>query len=308
MAVACLGELIVDLIAEKSDRALHQNEYFHMMVGGAPANVAIGLHHHGVPVRLISRVGEDSPGHFLVRYLEAKGISTRFIQRDPFHRTRIALVGRRSSGARYFEFHNLQSADQFLEVSPLLLEAIKGIRIFHFGGVAFLGETTALTTLHLLQQLPPATIITFDPNVRLSLSRNAEQQRLALQKALEYVHLLKCSEEDWNALFSLEEQRQMLADPTKIIIITRGAMPTELCIAGHCLQVPVERVPAIDTTGAGDAFMAALLAKLYRERKDSALKEVPIAEWKKWIAFAHSWGSRCVQFKGGVGCYDVQGE
>ncbi len=304
MSVVCLGELIVDLFVEDHTASLDKAVHFKRFPGGAPANVAVGLHHHGVPVTLISRVGNDASGDFLIHFLKAKGLSTEGISRDARHRTKIALVGRDAKGDRFFEFHNMKSADQYISITDIPKNIWDSVRIFHIGGVALLGETTALTTIHLLQTLPEDIVVSFDPNIRLELVGNAEIVRMRLQKMLEYVDILKCSDVDFAALFGRKEARNFLENPEKITLLSRGAASTYVHCCGTRVEVPVAPVQAVDTTGAGDAFMAALLARVHAWLQEHSLRDATLEEWKQWVEWANSWGTRCVQVQGALGCYE----
>jgi len=278
--------------------------HFKRFPGGAPANVAVGLHYHGVPVTLISRVGNDASGDFLLHFLKTKGLTTEGISRDRRHRTKIAMVGRDANGDRFFEFHNVKSADQYISVSDIPKNIWDSVRIFHIGGVALLGEMTALTTIHLLQHLPEGIVVSFDPNIRLELVGNAEIVRMRLQKMLQYVNILKCSEEDFTTLFGTREAREVLENPDKITLLSRGAASTHVYCCGARMEVPVTPVQAVDTTGAGDAFMAALLARVHEWLQEHSLRDATLEEWKEWVEWANFWGTRCVQVEGALGCYE----
>ncbi len=304
MSVVCMGEFIVDLFAEDKAGSLAEAVRFRKFPGGAPANVAIGLHYHGVPVILVSRVGNDSMGEFLLNFLKARGMTTRGISRDNRYRTKIALVGRNAVGDRFFEFHNLKSADQNISLHDIPPDIWQDIRIFHLGGVALLGETTALTTLSLLQHLPANVTVTFDPNIRLDLVKDSHRVRMRLHKVLEYVDVLKCSEVDWKLLFTEPERTAFLTNSDKITIISRGSASTIIHLRGRRFEIPVQAVTAVDTTGAGDAFMAALLARMHHWLADHSLNQAEMNQWEEWIRWANSWGARCVQFQGALGCYE----
>ncbi len=301
MAVVCLGELIVDMVAEEVAPDLASVQRFRRLPGGAPANVAVGLAHHGVAVSLVSRVGKDSHGAFLLDYLKQQGIGVDGITQDPVYRTKIALVGRTPEGDRFFEFHNLQSADQHIRPQDVPMAAIRQAAVFHFGGVALLGETTALTTIHLLQQLPPQTVVTFDPNIRLDLIPHRETVLLRLHKVLEYVHVLKCSAADYAMLFS-----ETPPPDIPVIIVTNGPRPTRLQVGNQQETIAPPAVSVVDATGAGDAFMAALLARLDAWMAQWPFSAIPFDLWQQWVEWANEWGARCVQTMGAVSCYGAR--
>jgi fructokinase len=303
MSVICFGELIIDFTSREAGKPLWQVERFQKNVGGAPANVAIGLHHHRVPVRLWSRVGDDSFGKFLVDRLNSYGISTQGVVQDIEHPTKLAFVGLDKKGERHFEFHNQNSAEGFMQASDYALDEMMRARIFHFGGVALLGDTTANTLMELLRLAKQRNVlISFDPNIRMDLVKNPEVIFGRLNEILNFADILKLSKDDWTHFFPNKSAEDILGKGIALLVLTEGAKGVRLKTEKIDVFVPVRKVKAVDTTGAGDAFTAAFLSKIIHSKTDN-LKNVSADQLREWGEFANHWASNIVQYPGAVTGY-----
>jgi len=303
MSVICFGELIIDFTSMEASKELWQAERFQKNVGGAPANVAIGLHYHGVPVELWSRVGNDSFGKFLICQINRSGISTKNIIQDSGHPTKLAFVGVEKNGERYFEFHNLNSAERYMEIEDFDLGMLNKIRLFHFGGVALLGEVTSNTLMQILKIVKKNNaLVSFDPNIRIDLLHDKDAVFKRLKDVLAHVDILKLSKEDWSYFFPGKSRHEILRENISLLILTEGAKGVRLLTEKQEVSVPAEDVRAVDTTGAGDAFTAAFLSKLIQASVDSP-ENVSSDRLNEWGRFANHWAGKVIQYRGAVTAY-----
>lgn len=284
-------------------KPLWQVERFQKNVGGAPANVAIGLHHHSIAVDLWSKVGNDSFGKFLIERLNHLGISTQNIAIDHRHPTKLALVSVDNLGERHFEFHNLKSAERYMRVEDFDLAQLKQARIFHFGGVALLGETTASTLMQILKRVKEnGTLVSFDPNFRIDLLPDPNAILARLDEVLAYVDILKLSQEDRSRLFPDIYPHDILKQGISLLIFTEGAGGARFFTEQEEVTVTAGKIQAVDTTGAGDAFSAAFLSKLINQPADS-LKDLSADQLNEWGRFANHWARRIILYPGAVTGY-----
>lgn len=303
MSIICFGELIVDFMSMEAGRPLWQVERFQKNVGGAPANVAIGLHHHSIVVDLWSKVGMDSFGKFLIEQLNHIGISTQNIVEDSHHPTKLAFVNVDNFGERHFEFHNLNSAERYMRLEDFDLAQLKEARIFHFGGVALLGETTANTLMQILKMVKKnGTLISFDPNFRIDLLPDPNVILARLDEVLAYINILKLSQEDRAQLFPDSSPSDILRKGISLLIFTEGAGGARFFTKREEVTVPAEKIKVVDTTGAGDAFSAAFLSRLFYDPVDS-LKDISPDQLREWGRFSNHWAGRIIQYPGAVNAY-----
>ena len=305
MHVICLGELIIDFTSLEPEKPLWKVGKFQKNVGGAPANVAVGLHHHSVDVSLWSQVGNDSFGEFLIEKIRQIGVDTSGILIDKNHSTKLAFVGLDRGGDRYFEFHNAKnSAEQYIAFEKLPLSAFDHARVFHFGGVALLGDVTWETTRKVLKIAKTNDcIVSFDPNIRIDLMKNPDEILARFRGALKYVDILKLSEADQSQFFSGQPPGDILAAGPSLLMITVGEKGAHFYTHSQSVGVPAKPVNAVDTTGAGDAFLAAFLAKFVRvsgQTRPDALSREQLETWGK---FAGEWAGKIVARRGAIAGY-----
>ncbi|WP_297435871.1 carbohydrate kinase [Thermococcus sp.] len=256
--IASIGEVLIDFIALQEGK-LKDVKSFEKHPGGAPANVAVGLSRLGVESALVSKVGDDPFGDFLIERLTDEGVKT-FIPRDPERHTGVVfvqLIGARPEfilydGVAYF---NLKPED----VETALLERAE---VVHFGSVLFAREPSRSTLFGILEELKGKVPLSYDVNIRLDLWRGREDEMLQdIERALKLVDIVKLGDGE---LAYLRDNGISPEDfDFKIFVVTLGAEGSELRSGGAGVHIPAYRVEPVDTTGAGDAFMAALLAGLH---------------------------------------------
>src|SRR5687768_15254266 len=110
----CLGEALIDFVADIPDVTLQECPGFRKAAGGAPANVAVGAARLGAAAAFIGKVGDDPFGRFLEATLAAEGVDTSGMRFDSGARTGLAFVSITSDGERDFTFYRHPSADMRL--------------------------------------------------------------------------------------------------------------------------------------------------------------------------------------------------
>lgn len=261
--VICFGELIVDLIAGETGD-LTTVSTFVKKFGGAPANVAIGLSRLGRRISFIGQVGQDPFGDFLIQVLTDNQVDTNSITRSTKCPTTLAFVSQSSTGERDFIFVGDPGRDQLIEPNDLNFQIFKSIRFFHLGSLL----QTSLKGQQLSNQLIDQAshfgcYISYDPNYRPSLWPTPTIAKQTILKTLTKVDVVKLNEQeaklltgDNNPAVALEK---LWRSSMKLMIITLGADGCLYRTDRFVNSVKGVRVKTIDTTGAGDAFVAGLL-------------------------------------------------
>jgi fructokinase len=266
-AAACLGEALIDFVADVADVSLVECPGFRKAAGGAVANVAAGLGRLDVDVAFLGRVGDDPFGRFLQQTLAAAGVDTRFLCFDPTARTGLAFVSLKADGERDFLFFRNPSADMLHRPEDVPDAALESARVFHFGSITLIQEPSRSATLETLRRARErAALVSFDPNLRPPLWPNLDRARREILAAIPLADVLKVSAEEATFLLRdgppLVQARRLLAAGPALVAVTLGAHGCVLATSGTAVEAPGFRVRAVDTTGAGDAFTAALLAGL----------------------------------------------
>ena len=268
--VVCLGELLIDFVPTETGRGLIDAAAFKKAPGGAPANVAVGLRRLGTTSAFMGMVGDDPFGHFLAETLAADGVDVSALRFSAKARTALAFVSLHADGEREFLFYRHPSADILFAPADVDTDAIARGRLLHFGSISLIGEPSRGATLRALAAAGAAgTRISYDPNLRLPLWPDAKAARFGLRLGLTHADIVKISDEEVAFLADTHDPvrggRSLWHDRLALMVITHGRQGCTWLTADADGAVPGFPVTAVDATGAGDAFMAGLLAGLLQE-------------------------------------------
>lgn len=263
--VFCIGELLIDFVAENQGKDLSKAKDFSKKAGGAPANVSCAISKLGGDGIFIGCVGDGPFGTFLLRILENEKVDISLVQKsDTF--TTLAFVSIDEDGERDFVFS--RGADREL-VYDSSHKSYFEKNILHFGAATALlgGPLEEAYNRYLFDGLTKNAFISFDPNFRIDLWKNKVD--IFKRKCIAFIeksHLCKFSLEEAQLLSGkedLEDACEVLHDMgTEIIVITLGSKGTLLSTKNFQKTIPSIKVTPIDTTGAGDAFIGCLLQQL----------------------------------------------
>jgi fructokinase len=258
----CIGEALVDLVAQSRLGDVGASELFRRAAGGAVANVAVGIARLGGEAHFAGALSRDAFGHFLLRTLEGEGVDVASVRIVDAHTT-LAFVARGVAGERDFVFVREPGADSLL--ADVDASELERARILHFGGVLLSSEPARSTCLAAAATAARAgALVSFDPNARESLFASSHDMREKLRSGCAAAHLVKLSDEDVHALgMRVEDASSLLGQMTRAVIVSLGARGCRYFATGGMTgQLAAPRIEVVDTTGAGDAMMAAILWRL----------------------------------------------
>jgi fructokinase len=264
--IAC-GELLIDFVATQTGVTVGQAPAFQKAAGGAPANVAVGMARLGYRAGFLGQVGDDEFGRFLAGALAGAGVDVGGLRFSAQARTALAFVSLRADGERSFMFYRHPSADMLWRPDDVDATYAACARIFHHGSISLIGEPSRSATLTALGYARAGgALISYDPNLRLPLWPSEQAARAGILMAWPLADLIKVSEEELVFLSGetdLERAaRALWADRLRLLVVTRGAAGCAYFTRDNSGAVPGFQVPVVDTTGAGDGFVAGLLAGL----------------------------------------------
>lgn len=265
--VIALGEILIDFVPTVSGVTLIEAPAFKKAAGGAPANVVAGLARLGVSSGMMGKVGEDAFGHFLEQTLRDEGVDTTALCFSSEARTMLAFVSLRADGEREFMFYRHPSADMLYRSDEVDSGYIRQAKIFHFGSISLISEPARSATLFAVETARRAgLLVSYDPNLRLNLWPDAEAARQGLLSGWPLAEVIKVSEEELFFLSGLEDleagARRLWHPALRLLVVTQGKSGCAVVTAQEILTVPGFEVQAVDTTGAGDGFVAGLLKGL----------------------------------------------
>ncbi len=304
MKILCIGEALIDMICTDTGSTLSKGEHFLKKPGGAPTNVAAAIAALGGDVLLAAKVGADPFGEQLIEVMKDFGVSTQYMQQDKNYFTTFAYVSLMNDGERDFVFN--RGADGQLSESEVDGINLAECSIVHFGSATgFLpGPLQQAYKILLQKALDNKLFISFDPNYRHLLFKNntatfIEQSWYFMERC----HFFKVSDEEAMLLTNssaIDEASSILSKKTTATFaITLGKEGTMLVYKNEKIIVPSIFVKPIDTTGAGDAFVGAVLYQLSNFSLDDILA-MTIDEWKTVITNGNKAGGRTCEYMGAM--------
>ena len=302
--IICVGEALIDMICTDKGKPLSQGENFLKKAGGAPTNVAAAIAALGGNVELAAKVGKDPFGDHLIDVMNSFRVSTKWMLQDENYFTTFAFVSLMENGERDFYFN--RGADGELTRDEVDAIDLRGFSIIHFGSAtAFLPGPLQIAYLSLLQKaLVQDIFISFDPNYRNLLFQYNKQSFIDQSwNFLEHCHFFKVSDEEAMMLTGrstlTDAVNDLLLRTRSVFAITLGKDGTMLGLNGETKIIPSIRIKAVDTTGAGDAFVGAVLFQLAK-RSLKEIKSLNLFEWEKIIINGNKAGARTCEYMGAM--------
>ena len=267
--VVCVGDLLIDFVPTETGTGLADAPAFVKAPGGAAANVAVGLARLGVKSAFIGMVGDDPFGHFLADTLAQCGVDVGPLRFTTKARTALAFVSLRADGEREFMFYRHPSADMMFTPGEVDTGAIAAAKVLHFDSISLASENPRACSLFAAEKAREAGhLITYDANLRLPLWPDADSARAGILTGMAKAQVVKLSDDELEFMTGSREPaavRRLWHDGLKLLTLSRGSAGSTWFTAADQRDVPTHAVPAVDTTGAGDGFMAGLIAGLLAE-------------------------------------------
>ncbi|MEW6082787.1 MAG: carbohydrate kinase [Bacillota bacterium] len=301
--VVCLGEAVVDMVSLRAGATIKDSPGFLKAPGGAPANVAVMLSRLGHGARFVGKVGRDPFGQFLQDALEMEGVDTSHLIKTEDARTTLAFVSLSNSGERDFLFYRNPGADLLLDEIEVGQACLEGARILHLGSVSLASNPSRTATLRCLRDAQALGLtVTFDPNLRHDLWVAEAEARRWTMRAVAGVEVLKLATDE--AMFlsgehSVEDAAAWLIHQGPgLVVVTlgeQGCYYARQDASGWIMPYPTNPV---DTTGAGDAFMGALIARLLEAQVHP--RELMPSQIEDILSFCNAAGALAVSRRGAV--------
>jgi fructokinase len=264
--VLCFGEALVDLLPDRRGR-LRDCERFAVHPGGAPANVAVGVARLGLRAGFCGVVGDDEFGHLLDRKLRAEGVDVRFrFTREA--RTGLWFVALDERGERtFFSPGGGDSADKLVGEDDAAAAPVAEARWLHCGSSCHVRPDAQRALELVVQRARGASVrVSFDPNVRAHLWRDLRELRALCERVFPLCSLVKLSDDECEMCVGEQDPeraaRRLRDMGVSIVCITMGERGASALRGDRWFRAAAPRVEVVDTTGAGDGFVAGVLSKL----------------------------------------------
>ena len=269
--VLCMGEVLFDCLADQLGKSLTEVDSWTPYPGGAPANVACALVKLGTPAGFVGAVGEDEPGNDLYSLLESIGVNSQGIQRHESAPTRQVYVVRSESGDREFagfgEYDTSEFADTHLQAEVLPQELFAKADILVLGTLELAYPESEAAIHHALEMADRYDMKTImDVNWRPVFWKDPDIAPEKIRALLPKVDFLKLSKEEAEWLFDTADPGAITyrMDGIDGVLVTDGENGCRYCLGGHEGKLPAFSVSVVDTTGAGDSFLAGFIHQLQK--------------------------------------------
>lgn len=280
--ILCVGETLIDFIGHQEDTPINKITDYHRYLGGSPTNVAMNASRLGLKSALISTVGQDGLGDYILEKLNSAGIITSQINRLRDKSTSVILISKSTNTP---EFISHRDADFHIIDDQISTEVIASAKIFHTTCFA-LSRNPARSTI--LKKAKEASKLGCQLSIDLNYSNKVwENKEDAIQAITTYCSLnplIKISEDDSYRLFGKNISHQEIfnffhnlgADKVCLTLGSKGVKLSEK--NNEMIELPaIEVKQIIDTTGAGDAFWSGFLYAFIKNKNlhdciQSALK------------------------------------
>ncbi|MBD0708705.1 MULTISPECIES: carbohydrate kinase family protein [unclassified Streptomyces] len=253
MSFLVIGECVADIVRAPAGSGAADRVH----PGGSPANVAFGLGRLGRDVTLLTQLAEDPAGRLIRAHLQDAGVRVRVGGVPP--RTPSAVVGLDARGAASYTFDIAWtlSAPAPARLAPAHV---------HIGSIAAVTAPGAATVLAETERLRDRATVSYDPNVRPALMGEHGAAVDRVERCVALADLVKASDEDLAWLYPGESPETVaarwLARGPAVVLVTLGARGSFAATRRHTVRAAAPRVGIVDTVGAGDSFMSAVLDAL----------------------------------------------
>lgn len=275
--VACFGDCNIDLITTIPSIPVLGGCVFsdavHFNVGGTVLNTVFALRHLGIDVSMISKVGDDVFGKYLMRSLQEKGFNLEYVSSSSDYPTGVTIGLVEPGGEIRWISARLRAADKY--IFPSDLECVPVPEILYISGVAIVEGVETRTTITAFARHVKAQggTVVLDPNIRTPELTIDDEVRTAFLAILPSVDVLVANEAELAMLSGSKEveisREKILGLGVSTVWEKRGDKGARLLNAKGVWSFPASEVRAVDASGAGDAFNAAIIFSMLNEFSDA---------------------------------------
>jgi sugar/nucleoside kinase (ribokinase family) len=296
-----IGELAVDWLSLEAGKTMMSASRFYRHIGGNATNVAVGLARLGIDSALVSKVGLDFHGDYLLASLGQEGVDTQWVVKDPDEPTAQCYMTRQSDGSCFYQAWPARNASKSLLPGDITAEAFNESWIWHAAAPTFIARPRRSAMTYAMQQAREKNkIISFDAGFPLVESGGGRQ---AAWEAMQLADILKFNlkEASYWAGISTDTGLDAIAArlleklQPQLMVITLAEKGAVLYSAGKSAFCRPFQVETIGDVGAGDAFSAGLIFGLFRLHEAHldrrCLEKLDLDAWQQAAAYGSCAGA-----------------
>jgi len=265
--LSCGDSLFDMFVASSGDAANKQSDNTRVsiegVVGGSPMNVALGMARLGHHSSYLTKLSSDLFGKRIAQFLDNNAVDRTLSVPTDLNST-LAMVETGADGSAQYVFYIDNTADVALAVPELPGALPEAIRVLHFASYSTAVEPVAGTLRHLAARESANNIISYDPNLRLSIQPDVAVWRASFEQFAQSANVIKASDEDIESLYGKGCEEKFVADcfshGAQLVYVTLGPDGGRaFSSSGDVATAEGVAVKVVDTVGAGDTFQAAIL-------------------------------------------------
>lgn len=278
-----MGRSGIDLYANEVGASFVDIKSFAAYVGGSPTNIAVGTRRLGLRTALLTAVGEDPVGDFILHFLEQEGVETRFIPRKSGTRSAAVILGIEPPDKFPLVFYRDNAADIQLNIDDVLASPVSGSHVLEISGTGLSQDPSRSATLFAAEQARAAgTTVILDIDFRADQWHDPRAFGVAVRSVLPLVNIAIGTEDEVKAAMLTEAEQlrithSQISDPEVrgdlnaavealltggplALVVKRGAAGATVYLAqGESIDVPGFPVEIYNILGAGDAFASGFI-------------------------------------------------
>ncbi|MBZ0300501.1 MAG: 5-dehydro-2-deoxygluconokinase [Anaerolineae bacterium] len=278
-----MGRSGIDLYSNDVGAAFVDITSFAAYVGGSPTNISVGARRLGINAALLTAVGADPVGDFILNFLNKEGVVTKFIPRKPQHRSSAVVLGIEPPDKFPLVYYRENCADINLNIDDVLAAPIDDCKVFQFAGTNLSKEPSRSATMFAAEQVRQAgATVVFDLDFRPDQWHDVRAFGVVARSVMPLVDVVIGTEDEVNAttirdLAQMKLTHSQVSD-TKVTADTQAAIAEMLTLGpetvvekigskgariylkgGEIVDAPGFPVEIYNVLGAGDAFGAGFL-------------------------------------------------
>ena len=262
--VLAVGELLVDMISKEYSNNFESNDYKRFF-GGSPANIAMNTTKLGIKSQVVSAVGNDGLGQFLIQHLKNNNMNTSMVKKVNYPTSLVMITKSKETPVPIF----YRNADFHMNYSEELEKNIKKTKIIHFSCWPLSMQPFRNTIERVIEIAKKNKIIIgFDPNYHPMIWEEGHDGIEYVKSIIKYVDIIKPSEDDAERLFGKDtvdnQIDKFLGLGAKLVMMTIGKDGAIVSNGREKIKIPTLASNVVDTTGAGDAFWSGFYAAIIK--------------------------------------------
>ncbi len=264
------GELLVDLITNEEEALLSEAEQFSKFFGGSAGNVAVNSKRLGANTRILTRIGKDPFGDFLLNVLQRENVNTETIQIDQKRKTPLVFVNKTSKTPAWLAYRDADKHINFNNDVKKIINKTKIVYLTTFILSQNPSRETALKVLEMINE-DEQKLLAFDPCYRPVLWPKEDDGKKIVKEIISKADFIKPSLDDAEYLFGPDTPKnyidKYLQVGANIVILTMGEDGVLVSDGNNELRLQVYSKKVVDVTGAGDSFWAGFISGILDGRK-----------------------------------------